>query len=77
MKSAMATQQLTLSQYSELIFAAIKAIDEKNEANKSAISKHIEANSGNLPAAHETLISHHLNKMKAAAVAGRRNPPCR
>ncbi|KAI3817291.1 hypothetical protein L1987_11080 [Smallanthus sonchifolius] len=64
-KTAMATQGLA-TQYPELIFAAIKAIDEKNGANKSAISKHIETNSGNLPAAHSTLLSHHLNKMKAA-----------
>ncbi|KAI3730670.1 hypothetical protein L1987_61842 [Smallanthus sonchifolius] len=56
----------TQDHYPQLIFAAVKAIDEKNGANKSAISNHIETNSGNLPAAHSTLLSHNLNKMKAA-----------
>ncbi|CAI9296903.1 unnamed protein product [Lactuca saligna] len=67
----MATQELTppplsLPQYPELIVAAIEVIDKKNGANKSAISKHIEATYGNLPAAHSTLLTHHLHKMKAA-----------
>ncbi|KVI05436.1 HMG-Y-related protein A [Cynara cardunculus var. scolymus] len=57
---------LSFPHYPELIFAAIDAIDEKDGANKSTISKHIEATYGNLPTAHSTLLSHHLNKMKAA-----------
>ncbi|KAK1423135.1 hypothetical protein QVD17_18430 [Tagetes erecta] len=55
-----------LPHYPELINAAIEAIDSKNGANKSTISKQIEASYGNLPAAHKTLLSHHLNKMKAS-----------
>ncbi|KAI3699025.1 hypothetical protein L2E82_43006 [Cichorium intybus] len=55
-----------LPKYPELILAAIAAVDEKNGANKSSISKQIEATYGSLPAAHSTLLSHHLNKMKAS-----------
>ncbi|CAI9779138.1 unnamed protein product [Fraxinus pennsylvanica] len=54
-----------LPQYPELIMNAIDALNDKNGSNKSAISKHIEATYGNLPPAHSTLLSHHLNKMKA------------
>ncbi|XP_076904346.1 uncharacterized protein LOC143559751 [Bidens hawaiensis] len=48
-----------------LIFAAIEAADSKKGANKSSISKQIESTYGSLPAAHSTLLSHHLNKLKA------------
>ncbi|XP_052205275.1 HMG-Y-related protein B-like [Diospyros lotus] len=54
----------SLPQYPELILAAIEALGDKNGSNKSAISKQIEATYGELPAAHSTLLSHHLNKMK-------------
>ncbi|KAA8529029.1 hypothetical protein F0562_033483 [Nyssa sinensis] len=54
----------SLPQYPELILAAIEAVNDKNGLNKSAISKHIESTYGELPAAHSTLLSHHLNKMK-------------
>ncbi|KAK3027667.1 hypothetical protein RJ639_041904 [Escallonia herrerae] len=54
----------SLPQYPEMIYGAIEAVDEKNGASKTAIAKHIEATYGNLPAAHSTLLSHHLNKMK-------------
>lgn len=39
-------------------------MDDKNGANKTTISKHIESIYGQLPAAHSTLLSHHLNRMK-------------
>ncbi|CAI9761941.1 unnamed protein product [Fraxinus pennsylvanica] len=55
-----------LPQYPELIMNAIEALNDKNGSNKSAISKQIEATYGNLPPAHLTLLSHHLNKMKAS-----------
>ncbi|KAI3466962.1 hypothetical protein Pfo_023625 [Paulownia fortunei] len=55
----------TLPQYPEMILAAIEALNEKNGSNKSSISKHIEATYGNLPPAHSTLLTHHLNKMKS------------
>ncbi|KAI3729292.1 hypothetical protein L6452_17945 [Arctium lappa] len=55
-----------LPPYPELILSAIEAVDDKNGANKSSISKQIEATYGSLPAAHSTLLSHHLNKMKAS-----------
>ncbi|KAI8022578.1 HMG-Y-related protein A [Camellia lanceoleosa] len=55
----------SLPQYPVMIMAAIEALNDKNGSNKSAISKHIEAAaSGDVPAAHATLLSHHLNKMK-------------
>uniref|UniRef100_A0A5B7ABD1 H15 domain-containing protein n=1 Tax=Davidia involucrata TaxID=16924 RepID=A0A5B7ABD1_DAVIN len=47
-----------------MILAAIEALNDKDGANKSAISKHIESTYGDLPAVHSTLLSHHLNKMK-------------
>lgn len=48
----------------QLILGAIEALDDKNGASTEAISKHIESMYGELPAAHSTLLSHHLNKMK-------------
>ncbi|KAJ4835252.1 hypothetical protein Tsubulata_026683 [Turnera subulata] len=54
----------TLPPYPEMIMAAIEALDDKNGSNKSAISKHIETTHPNLPAAHATLLSHHLSRMK-------------
>ncbi|CAH2049045.1 unnamed protein product, partial [Thlaspi arvense] len=59
-----ATAPSTLPQYPEMILAAIEALNDKNGSNKSSISKHIEATYGELPPAHSTLLSHHLNKMK-------------
>ncbi|XP_076917743.1 uncharacterized protein LOC143577912 [Bidens hawaiensis] len=55
-----------LPQYPELILAAIDAIGGEKGVNKSRISRQIEASHGNLPAAHKTLLSHHLNKMRAS-----------
>ncbi|KAM7484675.1 hypothetical protein LguiA_000684 [Lonicera macranthoides] len=63
----MATEEAappSLPQYPELILAAIESASDKNGLNKSSISKHIEATYGNLPAAHSTLLSYHLNNMK-------------
>ncbi|OAY25272.1 HMG-Y-related protein B [Manihot esculenta] len=53
-----------LPQYPEMIMAAIEALDDKDGSNKSAISKQIESTYPDLPAAHTTLLAHHLNKMK-------------
>ncbi|KAK6134188.1 hypothetical protein DH2020_032078 [Rehmannia glutinosa] len=55
-----------LPQYPEMIMAAIEALNDKNGSNKSSISKQIEATYGNLLPAHTTLLTHHLNRMKAA-----------
>ncbi|KDP38087.1 hypothetical protein JCGZ_04730 [Jatropha curcas] len=57
-------QSSTIPQYPELIMQAIEALNDKNGSNKSAISKQIETIYPDLPAAHTTLLSHHLNKMK-------------
>ncbi|XP_068659450.1 HMG-Y-related protein B-like [Aristolochia californica] len=51
-------------QYPEMIFAAIAALNDKNGSNKPAISKYIESQYGDLPPGHETLLAHHLTKMK-------------
>lgn len=59
-----AAAPFSLNQYPELIMAAIEAVSDKEGANKSTISKHIEATYGTLPAAHTTLLAHHLNKLK-------------
>lgn len=56
----------TLPQYPEMILTAIEELNEKNGSNKTSISKHIESNYGNLPAAYSTLLTHHLNKMKTS-----------
>lgn len=47
-----------------MIMAAIEALNDKGGSNKSSISKYIESTYGDLPAAHSTLLAHHLNKMK-------------
>nr|DAD32129.1 TPA_asm: hypothetical protein HUJ06_010980 [Nelumbo nucifera] len=47
-----------------MILAAIAALNEKNGSNKSAISKYIESQYGDIPAGHSQLLSHHLNRMK-------------
>ncbi|KAJ7954285.1 HMG-Y-related protein A [Quillaja saponaria] len=52
-----------LPEYPEMIMAAIEALNEKEGSSRTAISKHIESTHGDLPAAHSTLLSHHLNKM--------------
>ncbi|XP_042500663.1 HMG-Y-related protein A-like [Macadamia integrifolia] len=51
-------------QYSEMIFAAIAALNDKYGSNKSAISKYIESQYVDLPAAHSDLLPIHLNRLK-------------
>eukprot|EP00262_Sarcandra_glabra_P013657 TRINITY_DN3844_c0_g1_i1.p1 TRINITY_DN3844_c0_g1~~TRINITY_DN3844_c0_g1_i1.p1 ORF type:complete len:172 (+),score=18.59 TRINITY_DN3844_c0_g1_i1:110-625(+) len=64
----MATEEVdkppSLPQYSEMIFAAISALDDKNGSSKSAIAKYIESSYGDLPAGHPTLLAHHLSRLK-------------
>ncbi|EEF34594.1 HMG-Y-related protein B [Ricinus communis] len=57
-------QPSTIPQYPEMILAAIESLNDKNGSNKSAISKQMETTYPDLPPAHTTLLSHHLNKMK-------------
>ncbi|KAJ6903200.1 hypothetical protein NC651_020641 [Populus alba x Populus x berolinensis] len=57
-------QSSTPPQYPEMIMAAIEALNEKEGSNKTSISKQIESTHPDLPPAHSTLLSHHLNKMK-------------
>lgn len=44
--------------------AAIEALNEKGGSSKVTISKQMESTYPDLPAAHATLLSHHLSKMK-------------
>ncbi|KAF3432150.1 hypothetical protein FNV43_RR26889 [Rhamnella rubrinervis] len=53
----------SLPNYQEMIMAAIESVNDPNGCNKSTISKHIESTYGDLPAAHATLLTHHLNNM--------------
>ncbi|XP_012852344.1 PREDICTED: HMG-Y-related protein A-like [Erythranthe guttata] len=55
-----------LPPYPEMILAAIEALNEDQGSNKSSISKQIEDTHGDLPPAHSTLLTHHLNKMKSS-----------
>ncbi|KAB5544853.1 hypothetical protein DKX38_012965 [Salix brachista] len=57
-------QPSTLPQYPEMIMEAIEALNEKEGSNKTSISKQMESTHPDLPPAHNTLLSHHLNKMK-------------
>ncbi|KAI4307651.1 hypothetical protein L6164_030817 [Bauhinia variegata] len=64
----MATEEVhkpqSLPPYPEMIMKALEALNETNGSNRSAIAEYIESSYGELPAAHSTLLSHHLNKMK-------------
>ncbi|KAL3631405.1 hypothetical protein CASFOL_024389 [Castilleja foliolosa] len=53
------------SLYPEMIMEAIEALNETNGSNKSSISKQMETTYGNLLPAHSTLLTHHLNRMRA------------
>ena len=50
----------------QMIFRAIEALNSDNGSNKSTISKYIESTYGNLPTGHSSLLTHHLNMMKAS-----------
>ncbi|TXG57168.1 hypothetical protein EZV62_018481 [Acer yangbiense] len=47
-----------------MIMAAIDALNENGGSSKAAISKQMESAYPDLPAAHATLLAHHLGKMK-------------
>ncbi|KAK3222003.1 hypothetical protein Dsin_009028 [Dipteronia sinensis] len=57
-------QHSSLPQYPEMIMAAIYALNENGGSSKAAISKQMESAYPDLPAAHATLLAHHLGKMK-------------
>lgn len=50
----------------QMIIKAIEALNSENGSNKSTISKFIESTFGNLPTGHSSLLTHHLNMMKAS-----------
>ncbi|XP_040383637.1 HMG-Y-related protein A-like [Oryza brachyantha] len=53
-----------LPSYQEMILGAIEALDDKNGSNKTAISQYIEEKYEGLPAAHPSLLTAHLARMK-------------
>ncbi|KAL4304081.1 hypothetical protein GQ457_10G027160 [Hibiscus cannabinus] len=57
-------QQPSIPDYSLMILEAIDALKEETGSNESTIAKHIESTRSDLPPAHTTLLSHHLDKMK-------------
>ncbi|KAK8699521.1 hypothetical protein V6N13_115604 [Hibiscus sabdariffa] len=59
-----AGQQPAIPDYSLMILEAIDALNEETGSNESTIAKHIESTRSDLPPAHATLLSHHLDKMK-------------
>jgi hypothetical protein len=48
----------------QMILEAIHVLKDKNGSNKSAISRHIEGKYRELPAAHESLLTEHLARLK-------------
>ncbi|KAF8398974.1 hypothetical protein HHK36_014839 [Tetracentron sinense] len=64
----MAAQELDkpppLPQYSEMIFAAIDGLNDKDGSSKSEISSYIESTYVDLPTEDSSVLSLHLNKMK-------------
>ncbi|GMH15486.1 hypothetical protein Nepgr_017327 [Nepenthes gracilis] len=54
----------SLPPYAEMIYSALDELNEKNGSNKTSISKHIESKYPNLPSSHQTLLRHHLTRMK-------------
>ncbi|KAG7036720.1 hypothetical protein SDJN02_00340 [Cucurbita argyrosperma subsp. argyrosperma] len=60
----MATEELP--PYPQMILRAIEALNSDNGSNKSTISKYIESTYENLPTGHSSLLTLHLNMMKAS-----------
>ncbi|KAI3735623.1 hypothetical protein L6452_15130 [Arctium lappa] len=50
--------------YSEMIVAAIAALQDKDGSSRQAIAKYIEKEYANLPPTHSSLLTHHLKRMK-------------
>ncbi|KAI3773986.1 hypothetical protein L1987_48526 [Smallanthus sonchifolius] len=50
--------------YSEMIIAAIAALNDKDGSSRQAIAKYIEREYPNLPPTHPNLLTHHLKRMK-------------
>ncbi|KAJ0981304.1 hypothetical protein J5N97_009575 [Dioscorea zingiberensis] len=54
----------SLPPYSEMIVAAIEALDEKSGSSESSISKYMEATYGSLPSTHSEQLVEELTRMK-------------
>lgn len=50
--------------YSEMIVAAIAALQDKDGSSRQAIAKYIEKEYASLPPTHSSLLTHHLKRMK-------------
>lgn len=53
---------------SQMIFAAITALKEKNGSSKRAIAKYIERVYSGLPPTHSALLAHHLKRLKTTGL---------
>ncbi|XP_050373711.1 HMG-Y-related protein B-like [Argentina anserina] len=53
-----------LPEYPKMIMDAIEALNESEGSNKTSIAQKIESTYSDLPEAHPTLLTHHLNLMK-------------
>ncbi|BBH04175.1 winged-helix DNA-binding transcription factor family protein [Prunus dulcis] len=51
--------------YTEMIYAAIAALKEKDGSSKRAIAKYIERAYSGLPTTHSALLTHHLKRLKS------------
>ncbi|KAL1564066.1 basic salivary proline-rich protein 2-like [Salvia divinorum] len=60
-------QPVTLNHppFAEMISAAITALNERDGSSKRAIAKYIETHYSDLPPTHSTLLTHHLQRLKA------------
>ncbi|KAI3775747.1 hypothetical protein L1987_45499 [Smallanthus sonchifolius] len=55
--------QPLLPPYTEMIFAAVDALKEKEESTESSISNYIESTCSSLPEDHTTILAEQLNKL--------------
>ncbi|WCJ33967.1 winged-helix DNA-binding transcription factor family protein [Euphorbia peplus] len=59
-----ATQTLNHPSYTDMIYAAITALKERDGSSKRAIAKYIERAFTGLPPTHSALLTHHLKRLK-------------
>ncbi|GFP86235.1 histone h1.2 [Phtheirospermum japonicum] len=50
--------------YAEMITASISALNERDGSSKRAIAKYIESQYSDLPSTHDSLLTHHLKRLK-------------
>ncbi|KDP24595.1 hypothetical protein JCGZ_25511 [Jatropha curcas] len=63
-----ATQSSNHPTYTDMIYAAITALKERDGSSKRAISKYIEKAFTGLPPTHPALLTHHLKRLKSTGL---------